>query len=163
MTSSKRSTKSTSKGSSKTQKTKSTSTSTWMIVGLVAVALLVVGGIYFFVQGQRQPSSAALPSEISVAQAHDKYNQDTFFLDVREPEEWNEYHIEGATLIPLGELASRVDDLPRDKEIVVVCRSGNRSQAGRDILKDAGFTQVTSMAGGVSQWQASGYPIVTGP
>ncbi len=163
MTSSKRSTKSTSKGPSKTQKTKSTSTSTWMIVGLVAVALLVVGGIYFFVQGQRQPSSAALPSEISVAQAHDKYNQDTFFLDVREPEEWNEYHIEGATLIPLGELASRVDDLPRDKEIVVVCRSGNRSQAGRDILKDAGFTQVTSMAGGVSQWQASGYPIVTGP
>ena len=104
-----------------------------------------------------------MPSEISVAQAHDKYNQDTFFLDVREPEEWNEYHIEGATLIPLGELASRVDDLPRDKEIVVVCRSGNRSQAGRDILKDAGFTQVTSMAGGVSQWQASGYPIVTGP
>jgi rhodanese-related sulfurtransferase len=86
-----------------------------------------------------------------------------FILDVRQPEEWNEFHIPDATLIPLGELASRVDEVPRDQEIVVVCRSGNRSQQGRDILLKAGFTQVTSMAGGVTQWKAAGHPTVSGP
>jgi rhodanese-related sulfurtransferase len=56
-----------------------------------------------------------------------------------------------------------VNELPRDQEIVVVCRSGNRSQQGRDILLQAGFTQVTSMAGGLSQWRSAGYSTVTGP
>lgn len=82
---------------------------------------------------------------------------------MRQPEEWNEYHIPGASLIPLGELAARVDELPRDQEIVVVCRSGNRSATGRDILREAGFTQVTSMAGGVTEWRAAGHPIATSP
>jgi len=82
---------------------------------------------------------------------------------VRQPEEWNEFHVPGSTLIPLGELASRVDELPRDQEILVVCRSGNRSAQGRDILLEAGFTRVTSMAGGVTQWKAAGYPTVSGP
>jgi len=43
-----------------------------------------------------------------------------------------------------------------------VCRSGNRSKQGRDILLDAGFTQVTSMAGGLNEWKAAGYPTITG-
>lgn len=103
------------------------------------------------------------PSEISLEEAVAKRESGAFILDVREPEEWNEYHVPGSTLIPLSELASRVDELPPDQEIVVVCRSGNRSAQGRDILIDAGFTQVTSLAGGLSQWQAAGYPIVSGP
>ena len=86
-----------------------------------------------------------------------------FILDVRQPEEWNEYHVPDSTLIPLAELASRADELPKDQEIVIVCRSGNRSAQGRNILLDAGFTQVTSMAGGLTQWRAAGYPIVSGP
>ncbi len=86
-----------------------------------------------------------------------------FILDVRQPDEWSQYHIEGATLIPLDELPSRLNEVPRDQQIVVVCHSGNRSAKGRDILLNAGFTQVTSMAGGLIQWQAAGYPIVSGP
>jgi rhodanese-related sulfurtransferase len=86
-----------------------------------------------------------------------------FILDVREPDEWVESHIPGATLIPLGELASRVDEVPQDQEVVVVCRSGNRSAEGRDILLAAGFEQVTSMAGGVNQWKAAGFETVSGP
>ncbi|MCP4427495.1 MAG: rhodanese-like domain-containing protein, partial [Chloroflexi bacterium] len=76
------------------------------------------------------------------------YEDGAFVLDVREPSEWDDYHAPDTTLIPLGELAQRVDELPRDKEIVVICRSGNRSQTGRDILLDAGFASVTSSAGG---------------
>ena len=80
-------------------------------------------------------------------------------LDVREVTEWNEFHAPAATLIPLGELTVRVNELPRDRKIVVVCHSGNRSQQGRDILLAAGFTQVTSMDGGLNAWRTSGYPI----
>jgi rhodanese-related sulfurtransferase len=53
-----------------------------------------------------------------------------------------------------------LSEVPRDRQIVVVCRSGNRSQEGRDILIGAGFEQVTSMAGGLSEWRANGFPIV---
>ena len=84
-------------------------------------------------------------------------------LDVREQSEWEQGHIEGATLIPLGQLFQSSAELPTDQTIVVVCRSGNRSAQGRDILETAGFTTVTSMTGGMNDWQAQGYPIVTGP
>jgi len=98
-----------------------------------------------------------------VAEAAAKRSAGAFILDVREPSEWNESHLAGATLIPLGDLAARVNEVPRDKEVVVVCRSGNRSQQGRDILKSAGFTNVTSTAGGLNQWKAAGLDTVTGP
>lgn len=130
-------------------------------IGAVAVVLLAIFAIVFM----RQPTAATnqLTPEVSINQAAELRDQGAFILDVREPEEWNEYHIPGATLIPLAQLASRVEELPQDQPIVVVCRSGNRSQSGRDILKQAGFASVTSMAGGVSQWRSAGLPTVSGP
>ncbi|MBI5702988.1 MAG: rhodanese-like domain-containing protein [Chloroflexi bacterium] len=104
-----------------------------------------------------------MPREVSVTEAAALRDAGAFILDVRQPEEWNESHIPGATLIPLGELASRVNELPKDQKIVVVCRSGNRSAQGRDILLAAGFEQVTSMAGGIKQWTAAGFETVSGP
>jgi rhodanese-related sulfurtransferase len=134
----------------------------WLLWGGIAIAVLVVAAVVFALSGSS--SAQRLPAEISVAQAHDLYQQaDVFFIDVREVSEWNDYHAPNTTLIPLGELAARVNEVPRDKKIVVVCRSGNRSQQGRDILKQAGFTNVTSMAGGLKAWQSSGYPVVSGP
>lgn len=129
-------------------------------------AVLLIALIVFLIaslSGGGSSQANGLPSEISVEQAHEKYQNGVFLLDVREPEEWNEYHVPNTTLIPLGELASRVNELPKDQEIVVVCRSGNRSQEGRDILLQAGFTQVTSMAGGLKSWSSMGYPTVSGP
>jgi rhodanese-related sulfurtransferase len=103
-----------------------------------------------------------LPAEISVEEAYQKYNAGGFVLDVRSPEEWIEYHAPNTLLIPLDELPDRIQELPRDRDIVVVCRSGNRSQQGRDILINAGFTRVTSMEGGLKAWQAAGYPTISG-
>jgi rhodanese-related sulfurtransferase len=71
--------------------------------------------------------------------------------------------VPGSTLVPLGELESRLVEVPRDQEVVVVCRSGNRSAEARDILLEAGYERVTSMAGGLLQWRAAGYPTVRGP
>ena len=108
-------------------------------------------------------AAAPLPDTITVAEAAAKRAAGAFVLDVRTPEEWADYHIPGATLIPLDQLETRLNEVPKDKEVVVVCRSGNRSQPGRDILKNAGFSQVTSMSGGLKEWQAANLPTVTGP
>lgn len=131
----------------------------WAGVGLIAV---ILAGVFLF-NPDNSATAEALPREISVAEAAAMRDEGAFILDVREPDEWNESHIPGATLIPLGELASRVSEVPQDQEVVVVCRSGNRSQQGRDILLSAGFTNVTSMAGGVNQWKAAGFETVSGP
>ncbi|MBI5053866.1 MAG: rhodanese-like domain-containing protein [Chloroflexi bacterium] len=101
--------------------------------------------------------------EIAVKEAVAKREAGAFILDVRTVEEWKEFHVPNSTLIPLDELPKRVAEVPRDKEVVVVCRSGNRSQAGRDILLNAGFTKVTSMSGGLNEWRSLGFPTVTGP
>lgn len=139
----------------KKQAPKSSLSPTLLAIGAVVI-LAVIAGIFFLLNN----NPGGLPAEISVADAYAKYGQeDVIFLDVREQSEWDEFHAPLATLIPLGELEARLDELPKDKEIVVVCRSGNRSQVGRDTLKAAGFTKVTSMAGGMNDWRAAGYPI----
>lgn len=126
-------------------------------IALLAVVALV---IFLILQmGGARNNTGSLSAEISVSDAYAKYQSGAFVLDVRTQEEWNEFHVPNTTLIPLDQLAARLNELPRDKEIVVVCRAGNRSQEGRDILLSAGFEQVTSMTGGLNEWRASGYPI----
>lgn len=129
--------------------------------GLSIISIVLAGAFLF--RTDNAATADNLPREISVSEASSLRNDGAFILDVREPDEWNESHIPGATLIPLGELASRVSEVPNDQEVVVVCRSGNRSAEGRDILLAAGFEQVTSMAGGVNQWKATGFETVSGP
>ena len=101
----------------------------------------------------------ALPAEVSVAEAAAKRDAGAFILDVRTPEEWNEFHVPGSTLIPIDELPKRVAEVPKDQEVVVVCRSGNRSATGRDVLLKAGYPQVTSLAGGLTTWRSAGKPV----
>jgi rhodanese-related sulfurtransferase len=130
--------------------------------GWIALAVILVAIAGFVVSQNNQPSVASLPGEITVNQAAQKRDQGAFILDVREPSEWTQFHIPGATLIPLGDLPNRLTEIPKDREVVVVCRTGNRSAQGRDILLNAGFPKVTSMAGGVTQWQSQGLQIASG-
>lgn len=135
----------------------------WLWIALAVVSVALVGGFVWLQQQNSTATTNPSPLEISVAEVAAKREAGAFLLDVRQPEEWNQFHIPGSTLIPLAELAANVDKMPRDREIIVVCRSGNRSAQGRDILRNEGFTRVTSMAGGVTQWQSAGYPTVSGP
>ena len=82
-------------------------------------------------------------------------------LDVREPEEWQAEHAPLALLIPMGHVRSRQSELPRDRGIVVVCRSGGRSAAVTELLRASGFDAV-NLAGGMCAWAAAGLPVVTG-
>lgn len=127
----------------------------WYILGavvLIAVALIAIVG-----SGADNP-----PLEIDAATGKQMFDEGAFMLDVRNPDEWEMYHVEGATLIPLPELEARINEVPRDREIVVICNSGNRSQVGRDILIDAGFENVKSIAGGIQKWMSAGYEVVSG-
>jgi len=107
-------------------------------------------------------SLAALPAQVTPQEAAALRNQGAFVLDVRQASEWVDGHVPGATLIPLDQLPARVGEVPRDRPVVVICRSGNRSAAGRDILLGAGFPAVTSVEGGIRAWESAGLPIKTG-
>jgi rhodanese-related sulfurtransferase len=96
---------------------------------------------------------------ISVAQAYQKYQQGAFFLDVRSQEEWDQVHIANSTLIPLDELKNRLSELPNDRDVVVVCLSGHRSEEGVTILRNAGFSRASCMTDGLTAWKAAGYPL----
>jgi rhodanese-related sulfurtransferase len=116
------------------------------------------------------PTATRLPTpavqigweQISVQEAAAHQAGGAFMLDVRQPEEWEQAHIAGATLIPLGELQGRLNEVPKDQEIVVICHSGNRSKTGADILAKAGYTNVSSVQGGIVDWVTAGYPVVAG-
>jgi adenylyltransferase/sulfurtransferase len=77
---------------------------------------------------------------------------DIFILDVREPHEYEIAKIEGSTLIPLGQVAQRVDELDSTADIIVHCKMGGRSAKAQGILKEMGFSRVTNLAGGITRW-----------
>jgi rhodanese-related sulfurtransferase len=124
----------------------------WLWVGL---GVIIVAGAAFLLL---QPKANS-PSEISAAQAYQKYQQGAFILDVRDQAEWDQGHIAKSTLIPLDELQNRLSELPKERDIVVVCHSGVRSKEGMTILRQAGFSRSVCMTGGLTAWQAAGYPL----
>ena len=75
-----------------------------------------------------------------------------FILDVREPNEYQINRIAGSTLIPLGELPRRYQELPRDREIITQCKMGGRSAKAQDFLKSVGFSNVKNLRGGILEW-----------
>ena len=85
-------------------------------------------------------------------------------LDVREREEFQGPlgHIDGAQLIPLGQLAERAGELARDRPVVTVCRSGARSARAVVMLQGLGFDQCANLVGGMLRWRADGHPVAGG-
>ena len=80
-------------------------------------------------------------------------------IDVREPEEWRVGRAAEAIHIPLGELGARLDEVPKGRELVMVCRSGSRSAAAAAALLEIGLPAV-NLAGGMQAWQAASYAVV---
>ncbi len=82
-------------------------------------------------------------------------------IDVREEWEFHRRRVPGATLVPLALLPSRVDELPRDVRILVICEHGSRSLAAAEFLRGRGFDAV-SVAGGTAAWARAGKPLDQG-
>jgi molybdopterin/thiamine biosynthesis adenylyltransferase len=83
-------------------------------------------------------------------------------IDVREPHEWDEAHLESAVHVPQGELLDRISDVAPDRSerIVLYCRTDNRSSRAADALQDLGYENVSVMRGGIVDWQENGLPVV---
>ncbi|KYP79388.1 rhodanese-like domain-containing protein [Ferroacidibacillus organovorans] len=82
------------------------------------------------------------------------FRRDAQIIDVREIDEYRASHIEGSTLIPLAELPFRLDEIERNKDIIVVCRSGNRSAQACELLRERGYLRTRSLSGGLASWSA---------
>lgn len=84
-----------------------------------------------------------------------------YLLDVREPDEWTAGHAPGATHLPMMDVPVRLDEIPRDGDVVVVCRSGGRSGRVVAYLMQQGYDNVVNLDGGMLDWAAAGHPMVS--
>ena len=82
-------------------------------------------------------------------------------IDVRSEAEWDAGRIDGAIHVTLGYLSDRIDEIPREKPIVVQCQSGSRSAIGASLLRAHGFDRVVNLAGGITGWSRAGLPVNT--
>lgn len=140
-----------------------------MYFGVILLLLLIT---VFFFSMQKKEVPAGFET-VSVEEARKMIEKDeVFILDVRTPAEFNSSHIEGATLIPVTNsggsnlspdqlLEARINEVPRDKKILVYCRTGHRSVTASNILVAAGYSDVYNMEGGITAWIGAGYPVVS--
>lgn len=86
-----------------------------------------------------------------------KGEQDHFLVDVRTAPEFRGGHVPGAVNIPLNEIETRVNEIPNDKPVVVICATGNRSMSGAAKIKKAGISKVYNVQGGTMGWMRAGH------
>jgi rhodanese-related sulfurtransferase len=122
----------------------------------VILSLVAAIGIFFGVQNLQAADG------VDVKQAQNMSKQGALLLDVREVGEYAEVHAPNATLIPLGEMSTRLNEISayKDKPIAVICRSGRRSAKAVQLLRDAGYSQVSNVNGGMSAWENAGLAVI---
>jgi sulfur-carrier protein adenylyltransferase/sulfurtransferase len=101
--------------------------------------------------------------ELDVAQARQEIDRgDAVLIDTREHHEWEEAHLEGATLVPPATVSERIGDVvpDRSQRVLLYCRTGNRSARAADELQELGYENVANVAGGIVAWQELGLPVV---
>lgn len=89
-------------------------------------------------------------------------NEQATILDVRGRTEWEAGHLPGAMHIPLGYLTDRLDEIPRDRPVVIQCQSGARSAIAASVLRANGFENAVNLRDGLDGWRAAGYPVESG-
>ncbi len=100
--------------------------------------------------------------EIDVDELDRLLDQGAALVDVREGWEFRRGHVPGAIHIPLAWLPRRLDEVPRDRRVLVICQTGNRSLTATDYLLGRGFEATASVAGGTTAWARSGRAIEQG-
>ncbi len=134
-------------------------------------ALLVLGALVSGCSSPKQEPAAAsaaqskAPAEaITNITAADllkrvEAGEKPLIIDVREQSEWDAGHIEGASLMPLGVVDKKITSVAKDQEVVLICRSGNRSSQAAQILAKMGYTNIKNVVGGMNEWSKVG-PVV---
>jgi rhodanese-related sulfurtransferase len=91
----------------------------------------------------------------------DEVTEGAYLLDVREDDEWAAGHAPDAQHVPMNQIPTRLDEVPDDREVLVVCRSGIRSARVVQFLRSHGRDKVHNLDGGLQEWVAAGRPLVT--
>ena len=119
------------------------------------VSLVVLGASRAFAVG---------PANITSYQARSLMakNQRLVLLDVRTPDEYRQAHLKGSLLIPLGDLTRRVQEIPRDRPVLVYCAVGARSVSAASFLASKGYREVYNMTDGLVGWYRNGLPLQMG-
>jgi rhodanese-related sulfurtransferase len=99
--------------------------------------------------------------EIDVDELAQRRAEGAPLVDVREPHEYEEFHVPGAVLIPLADLPDRLDQVPAGRPLYVICNSGGRSRRAAEFLRAHGVDAV-NVAGGSRAWLDAGEPVATG-
>lgn len=133
-----------------------------MYVVMAVTAILAVVGAVYTPQLLNLDNDSGDYGDVTVAEASNLIGDKPglVILDVRSQSEYDDGHIEGAILIPNTEIADRLDELDKGDELLVYCRTGNRSGQAIEILEEAGFTKIYHMNDGISTWISEGYPVV---
>jgi len=84
-------------------------------------------------------------------------------VDVREPNEFAAVRLDDVVLVPMSSFAERMDTLPRDRPLLIMCAAGSRSAAVTAHLLRNGFTDVANVTGGITEWERAGLPVRRGP
>ncbi|HEY0736181.1 MAG TPA: rhodanese-like domain-containing protein [Herpetosiphonaceae bacterium] len=110
-------------------------------------------------RGQTTTTTDLTPASV---QAQVNAQPPLLVLDVRQPDEYRQGHVAGSILIPLDRLAQRLAELPTDRPIAAICRSGNRSGVAVEVLRRAGF-EAYNVTGGMLRWERDGLPVERAP
>ena len=131
---------------------------TQMIIIFVVLAL-AAGAFYIMQMG----SGNSDYGNVDVEEARDLIEEkaDLVVLDVRMVPEFDSDHLEGAVNIPVEELGGRLSELNQNDELLVYCRTGNRSTTAVGILRESGYERIYHMDGGIAAWNSAGFPTVS--
>ncbi len=101
-------------------------------------------------------------TSLTVEEAYALTQEGTLLIDVREPDEVAEvaYNVKNYRNVPLSQLANRLQDIPRNQQVILACRSGNRSRRAYDMLVAQGYQNLANMEGGMLAWEAHKLPVV---
>ena len=127
------------------------------LVVIIAVSALII----YYIQIHLLSTTISF-GDVTVEEAKSlvESNVSLIIVDVRTREEYDSGHIEGAILIPVSELESRINELSKEEELLIYCRTGNRSSNSVNILKANGYTKIFHMNDGIIAWIQAGYPTV---
>jgi rhodanese-related sulfurtransferase len=124
------------------------------VFGLLLASLVSAGAL------AAEPALVQMSQE-ALLERQQKGDDATYVLDVRSPEEYASGHVPGAVNIPYDQVASRMAEVPRDRDVVLYCKSGRRAGIAAEALAGQGYTRLQHLEGDIVAWVAKGRPVET--
>ena len=119
--------------------------------------LALAGACVAFAAIASESTTDVTPDDLQARQQ--QAHEDLYVLDVRTPEEFVAGHVPGAVNIPVDQVAARLDEVPKDKDVVLYCKSGRRAGIASEVLANHGYTRLQHLEGDIVGWVDQGHPV----